>query len=305
MNFPEPDLSLPGHIYNGEISSFFNWISSQEKIKHIPENIMKIIFSALKKSDSLHENDKRKWDNSPYIHHILRVVKSIVEKYPIVYPADILALTLHDALEDHPKCWYDILAEFGLEVFRNVLILSKISLKTRTEILEWFIEVTPIERLDDPIIWNILQILNPQDPLIKLEYFSVYSNDEFGQDKQRMRWALLLYRDKIIIPKGWDYEKDDEYISLGNYLYFEKKDARRKLQDMLDNMWDMKIMEKRKPGYIEKRRIKAYILWVKLKNFGMDSEYSELQWAFSEAWFTMLQDSDVLSITQNVHSESH
>lgn len=44
-------------------------------------------------------------------------------------------------------------------------------------------------------------------------------------------------------------------------------DLRRKVQDMLNNMSDMEQMEKIKPGYTETRRIKSYILWVKLKAF--------------------------------------
>ena len=42
-------------------------------------------------------------------------------------------------------------------------------------------------------------------------------------------------------------EYDEEYIALGNYIYFTENDTRRKLQDMLDNMSDMETMEKIKP----------------------------------------------------------
>ncbi len=46
-----------------------------------------------------------------------------------------------------------------------------------------------------------------------------------------------------------------------------RNDVFRKLQDMLNNMIDMREMEKKKPGYINKRHIKAYILMVKMRNF--------------------------------------
>jgi hypothetical protein len=64
---------------------------------------------------------------------------------------------------------------------------------------------------------------------------------------------------------------------------------------MLDNMRDMEEMELRKPGYKEERRIKAYILGVKLQYYGMQAEYIELQNAFHEAVTRMLTDADVIN----------
>lgn len=202
----------------------------------------------------------------------------MIEKYPKeVNFEDVLALILHDAIEDHPECWWDILVQFGVQTFRDVLILSKISHVHRREILCWFARVGDH---DDPVIIQILQILSPADPMDKFENFSRYKENILGQDSMRFKNALQLYKLEIIDRDKNPIEAKDEYISLGNYLYFQPKDARRKLQDMLHNMSDMKTMEIIKPGYIEKRRIKAYILGVKLKNFGMSEEYADLQAAF-------------------------
>jgi hypothetical protein len=202
----------------------------------------------------------------------------MIEKYPQeVNFYDALALILHDAIEDHPECWWDILTQFGTQTFRDILILSKISNLQRREILEW---LTKVGDHDDPVIIEILQILNPVDPMDKFENFSRYKEDILGQDSVRFKNALQLYKMDIIDRDKNPEEARDEYVSLGNYLYFQPKDARRKLQDMLHNMSDMSAMEITKPGYIEKRRIKAYILGVKLKNFGMFEEYADLQAAF-------------------------
>ena len=63
---------------------------------------------------------------------------------------------------------------------------------------------------------------------------------------------------------------------------------------MIDNMADMENMEVIKPGYIEKRRIKAYILGVKLRNFNMMNEYNQLDNAFQNTWHAMYSDDEVV-----------
>ena len=143
-------------------------------------------------------------------------------------------------------------------------MLSKIDISTRKEILSFLMKEGNMEGRS---IGDILQILALNDPIEKLELFSEYSEEDVMThfDRQLIRNALMLYKLKIIAPKENDPMQDSEYISLGNYLYYRKKDAERKLRDMLDNMRRMSEMEKMKPGYIEKRRIKAYILGVKLK----------------------------------------
>jgi hypothetical protein len=125
--------------------------------------------------------------------------------------------------------------------------------------LSWFIENTPTEKLDDPVIGEIFQILSPVDPLEKLKNFSKYStiDNRVGQDAQLIENALRLYDKTIIKTSKHPTKAEDEYISLGNYLYFNKKDCQRKLQDMLHNMSDMHQMGSE---YIQKRRIKAYML---------------------------------------------
>ncbi len=82
-------------------------------------------------------------------------------------------------------------------------------------------------------------------------------------------------------------------------------------------MRDMEAMELEKPGYIETRRIKAYILGVKLKTFGMHSEFAELEKAFQEAFQRtdfdnksqkkgrMLSHADVLQMLSNELVLSH
>lgn len=48
---------------------------------------------------------------------------------------------LHDVIEDHPEYWQDILEQFGLQTFRDVLILSTGGIKApyREEMLEFLI----------------------------------------------------------------------------------------------------------------------------------------------------------------------
>lgn len=207
---------------------------------------------------------------------------------------DPIVLILHDAIEDHPECWFDILSGFWIDIFRDILILSKIDIPIRREILSWFIESTPAEKFDYPIIGDIFQILSPVDPIIKLKNFSKYSHTDnrVGHDAQLIENALRLY-DKAIIKTSKNPTKArDEYLSLGNYLYFWKKDSQRKLQDMLHNMSDMHQMGLE---YIKKRRIKAYMLWVKCKVFWLQDEYAELQWAFQLAGYAMYTDAEVLT----------
>lgn len=209
---------------------------------------------------------------------------------------DLVALILHDVIEDHPERWREIYEKFSIHIFRDVLILSKISMKTRKEILECVIKNNDVHK---SIVGNILQILDPNDPMIKLWRFSHYAQDPLGQDTQKFQMAIWLYKQEILDKYQDKDEAEDEYISLGNYLHFTKDDAKRKLQDMLNNMSDMEDMEKKKPWYIERRRIKAYILWVKLRNFWLKDEYSRLQWAFKKAGYMMYTDAEVLTKTKN------
>jgi hypothetical protein len=63
---------------------------------------------------------------------------------------------------------------------------------------------------------------------------------------------------------------------------------------MLDNMDTIALMEKAKSGYIQTRRIKAYILWVKLKNLGMWDEYNELEATLTQQWVKMISENELI-----------
>lgn len=258
------------------------------------------------KADEMHDKDRRH-DETWYIHHQIRIILSFIKKYEEITGEDVIIFMLHDVLEDHPEYWREVYDMVWVHLFRSILVLATgwILMEYRKEMLEFFHrEFSDWEKINfaDKIIpWlhtelDIMRILNPADPIFRLNNEFQYTEIYWLQDSQKIRAAIELYRDDIIIPKTWIKQcyDDEEYIALGNYLYFTKDDARRKLQDMLDNMSDMEAMEKIKPGYTEKRRVKAYILWVKLKNFGMTEEYAELLQAFENAWKAMYTDVEVL-----------
>lgn len=90
------------------------------------------------------------------------------------------------------------------------------------------------------------------------------------------------------------------YIALGNYIYFTRENARDKVADMYDNMGDMAERERDRPGYTEKRRIKAYILGVKLREYKMKDEYRRLEDAFQKAGSSMLSDTKVRNIFHKI-----
>lgn len=260
-----------------DVNSLHGWISRHPSFSQLPQRVLGIILHSFGVAEDIHKHDLRK-DKNLYILHPIRLVTSMIQKYPdIVHPDDSIVLILHDSIEDHPECWPEILRNFGLSIFRDILILSKISASYRKDMLEWFVKNYDPNDLD---VGNILQILSPVIPVIKLKKFSRYTENIHGIYAIRLKNAMTLYRVGITSRDQQKPEALDEYISLGNYLYFHPKDCRRKLQDMIDNMADMENMEVIKPGYIEKRRIKAYILGVKLRNFNMMDEYTQLDNAF-------------------------
>ncbi|NRH20952.1 hypothetical protein HOO68_02830 [Candidatus Gracilibacteria bacterium] len=277
-------------LLHTDVDALHEWICKHPYFSEISIEVFTVIFQSFRVAEHIHKKDQRK-DGSPYILHPIRLVQSVIEKYPdVADPDDSIVLILHDTIEDHPECWWEILSKFGLKIFTDVLLLSKISEAIRKEILEWFVHNT---NPDNPDLTILLQILSPLDPIKKFQNFSKYTEDILGENSIRFRNALLIYKMEIIDKDKNQKEAYDEYISLGNYLYFRPNDARRKLQDMLDNMSDMKSMESIKPGYIERRRIKAYILGVKLKNFGMLSEYTQLEYAFQGTGYRMYTDDEV------------
>lgn len=249
------------------------------------------------------------------------MIIDFIERYKKegIHPEDVLVLALHDALEEHPEYWHDIITTFWLSVFRDVLVLSTwgIPYAYRGQILTYFnehheewkhIKWTPKTEEEDDLL-DIIHNISPMDPFDKLHNKSIYSDNPHSPEFQQIENAMNLYTEKIILGKNKVPRNflliDKEYLWLGNYCYFKKKDVRRKLRDMLHNMRDMEWMEKKKPWYIKTRRIKAYILWVKLKSYGMDSEFSELENAFQKTWYTMLTHNTVLqhlNYTSTLHA---
>jgi hypothetical protein len=261
--------------------------------------------------EEVHWRDARKNDYRPYIHHQVEMIMGYLDTYEseISYE-DILVFALHDALEDHPESWRDILDVFWLEIFRDVLVLSTgwISFPYRKEIILYFLKKYNFILFPDPSIeWQedilylqkwvgeILRILSPVDPLFKHKNESQYKED--SPEFQKIANAITFYKQEILIKKDTltpdEVRTSQEYLWLGNYLYFTPTDARRKLQDMLHNMRDMEIMEKRKPGYIASRRIKSYILSVILRNYGMFDELALLQGKFHDIHMQIPLDGEV------------
>lgn len=242
--------------------------------------------------------DSRKGVKKPYLHHQFEIISDYLDKYDTneIHLWDILILLLHDVLEDHPEYWREILDKFWLKVFRDVLVLSTwwIDSKYRKKMLryfndtynEHFILSEPWDKLHD--IWHII---DPAPPLRKLSKNSIYSKNRNEHELYAMKKAINYYS-KVLLkidPDEYNFVDNDEYIWLWNYIYMNPTDVRRKLQDMLNNMKDMKQMEDRKPWYIAKRHIKAYILTAKMKNFWMNKELSELLIAFAESGHPLIQ----------------
>ncbi len=264
------------------------------------------VHSVMELADKIHINDKRKKDGSPYIHHQIRIILSYIEKYKRITPHRTIVLMLHDAIEDHPESWREIYDLIWVHIFRDVLILATwgLPIHYRTEMEDFFNHKFPNwNKLSNKgskpgahIVSDIMKILSTKEPLVKLENESQYSKIHDPQDSQKLEYAIRLYKDFIISPGNeWlDVEENKEYIGLGNYLYFTNENAHDKLQDMIENVSDLEEMEKQKPWYTQKRRVKAYILWVKFKNYGMVSEYDELEQALQSKGTSMLTDTEVI-----------
>jgi hypothetical protein len=298
---------LATSIYStGGMDNFHRLLYSNSSSRRINDRVKMQVSKVMQLADKIHANDTRH-DKSKYIHHQIRIIISYVEKYGDITPHDTIVFMLHDAIEDHPEYWKEIFDLVWVHIFRDVIILATggILLKYRKEMLDFFHSKYPYwdkfskkwVKPGEQRVFDLIRILSPADPLFKLGTESAYHEINGLQDFQKIDSAIRLYKESIILPESkWkNIDMIDEYMALGNYLYFTKDDARRKLQDMLDNISDMEEMEKRKPGYTEKRRVKAYILWVKLKNFGMMREYAELENAFQEKGSSMLKDFEVLS----------
>ncbi len=282
--------------WNG-IVDFHAWLVSHPELS-FSRKVWDILRHGLVTAEDIHWDDIRENTKTPYSTHYIEMIQEYIDRYEWrITHNDILVLALHDTLEAHPERWREILHKFWPYIFRDVLVLSTwgIPLEIRREILSHLSERYKWENIIDEhhnntnsIVMDIVRIVSPLNPFRKLHTESVYSHNTQSPEVQQIQKAIHLYAEKVLLWKKRipldQLMMDKEFLWLGNYCYFRPKDAKRKLQDMLHNMRDMDEMEKKKPGYIETRRIKAYILGVKLKTFGMHSEFAELEKAFQKAF---------------------
>lgn len=272
------------------------WIENHPFFASIPEYVYKVIIIWVRLAENIHKDDYRR-NGDPYITHLVAVAVSFVrEKYKDAHPLDIIVPVFHDAIEDHPECWHDILQKFGVSIFRDILLLSNISASYREQILQYFISTYDSNDKDAHIVSNILEILSPVQPLGKLENRLQSTKDIDEEVANRFRIAYWLYDVGITQKAKNQIDARDEYTSMGNYLFFEPRHCQIKLQDMLHNMLDMKEMEIKKPGYSEKRLVKAYLLGVALRKHGMWHEYNQLDHAFWMTWLQMYSDIDAINV---------
>jgi guanosine-3',5'-bis(diphosphate) 3'-pyrophosphohydrolase len=62
-----------------------------------------------------------RWDKSPYINHPI----AVAEQFPYRTDLQVIAL-LHDTLEDTHTTFKELVSEFGLDIARDVEMLSKL-----------------------------------------------------------------------------------------------------------------------------------------------------------------------------------
>lgn len=267
------------------------WLNDHPFSARISWDVLRLIFLSFDHAQHIHQRDLRR-NGEPYITHPIWIVIAFITAYPnTVKSNDAIVMILHDAIEDHPEYWIEILKKYGISVFHDILLLTGISASYRDQMLEYFKSLSD----QNPEVANILQILDSASPLEKLDRSSGQSKKNSEEGLTILRNAFLLYQLGITHQSKNQWEAQDEFISTGNYLYFRPIDARRKLHDMLHNMLDMEQMEAKKPGYREKRRIKAYILGVILRNLNMTEEYAQLESAFRIAWSTMYSDEEAVN----------
>ena len=189
------------------------------------------MFHGLRMGETIHWKDARKNDKRPYIHHQIEIIINYIESTEAqkINPNDILVYALHDAIEDHPEVWKMILEIFGLQIFRDVLVLATagIPLGIRKEILEY---VTPIisdktefikkSKNEQDLYLDILHIASPVNPIFKLKNQSQYSGINEVQGYQKIKQAIELYAKAIISHKykvktgELNMDENMEYIGL-------------------------------------------------------------------------------------------
>lgn len=252
-----------------------------------------------------HWDDIRKRNSAPYIIHQFEIIRDYLWKISPrrVSLHRIVVLLLHDVIEDHPEYWREIFDKFWIKTFRDVLIIwtGWIDNKFRSEILDFFQENFDIANSQPwGTLHDIVHMLSPMDPYEKLQkYAPQYSDSWVSRDNyKRIEKAIAYYAMYFFgidprKPHAPIYNK--EYIALANYLYMKKSDVLSKLDDMLNNMWDMTSMW---PQYIEKRQIKAYILMAKLRIFKLKHASDELYSKFQSSWHPMLSEKQIEKLIQ-------
>lgn len=286
--------------------------------------------SILSLAEDVHKDDFRKNDNRPYLNHNLEIISAEIKEY-LNTPEEerdkydllghILAYAMHDTLEDHSEKWLSILQKFetifgdellALQLFYDTLLLATgwIKYSARKEMINFFFTkysdylldgvVSEWEIKKKELLVNIVKLLSPVNPLHKLDHESEkYAIAKWSEEYVRLHSAIELYKHEILSKKvkyknnTKAIELSDEFIWLGNYIFFDETAARRKLKDMTNNMLDMTEMEAKKPWYAETRRIKAYILSVKLKHYAMWHELKTLSDAFETQWQNMMTDAEM------------
>ncbi len=102
--------------YSGSygIDSFHFWLMEHPKCARFPSRVWDILFQGFRLAEAVHNEDMRKNDKRPYINHQIEMILEYLEKYETraIFSDDILALMLHDIIEDHPECWRMVLDTF-------------------------------------------------------------------------------------------------------------------------------------------------------------------------------------------------
>ncbi len=185
----------------------------------------------LRKGEEIHWKDARKNDKRPYFHHQVEIIINYIESTEAqqINPNDILVYALHDAIEDHPEIWKTILEMFGLQIFRDVLVLATAGIPSeiRKEILEHMTPMISDEtdfirkpKNEQDIYLDILRIASPANPIFKLTNQSQYSHINEVQGYQNIKQAIELYAKAIISQKykikvgTVDMDENMEYIGL-------------------------------------------------------------------------------------------
>ncbi len=293
-------------VFDGnDIQIFQQWLLSSTHVWVFHQQNVDKVFEILEFATEIHKDDIRK-DKTKYINHIVRVILDgdhLLENTSLLFmPQKIMVRAVHDIIEDHPEKWHELYNKVWLKIFRDALALATggITLEKRAEMLDFFMSLnssdSAVEILDD-----VNRILTPMNPFSKLE-FSYYTHPEHLENKKRMHNAISIYHHNIIKKesRGVIAKDQDMYIALGNYIYFTRDNARDKVADMYDNMGDMAAREQERPWYTQKRRIKAYILGVKLREYKMKDEYKRLEEAFHHAGSSMLSDDEVEKMFRDI-----